>query len=129
MQEFVETAKGQEVARDPDAPTVSGNFGMKLIRSVVDPDKVDPIKNALVDLEVFGITLTDVRDYVPQKLQTVIVWRGRRVTSNFFARVEIDVTVEDDDVDAVVDVIMWNMRMSQPMKPAPSGEMMNHQMN
>jgi len=83
---------------------------MKLIRSVVNPDKVDPIKNALVDLEVFGITLTDVRDYVPQKLQTVIVWRGRRVTSNFFARVEIDVTVEDDDVDAVVDVIMAHAR-------------------
>jgi nitrogen regulatory protein P-II 1 len=79
---------------------------MKLIRSVVDPEKVDHIKAALEKLHVSGITLTNVRDHVPQKVQTVLVWRARRFTSSFFEKVEIEVTVDDDDVDAVVDVIM-----------------------
>jgi nitrogen regulatory protein P-II 1 len=83
---------------------------MKLIRSVVDPDKVDHIKDALDKLHVSGITLTHVRDHIPQQAQTVIVWRSRRFTSSFFEKVEIDITVEDDDVDAVVDVIMGAAR-------------------
>ena len=83
---------------------------MKLIRSVVDPDKVDHIRQALAKMQVLGITLTNVRDHVPQKIQTLVVWRARRFTSSFFERVEIDVTVDDDDVDAVVDVIMGAAR-------------------
>src|SRR5437868_9108728 len=83
---------------------------MKLIRSVVDPTRVDQIKNALSKLNVSGITLTDVRDHVPQKIQTLVVWRARRFTSSFFSKVEVEVTVEDDDVDSVVDVIMGMAR-------------------
>ena len=79
---------------------------MKLIRSVVDPDRVDHIRQALAKLHVLGITLTSVKDHVPQKIQTIVVWRAQRFTSSFFERVEIDVTVDDADVDAVVDVIM-----------------------
>jgi nitrogen regulatory protein P-II 1 len=83
---------------------------MKLIRSVVDPRRVDHIKEALGKLHVFGITLTEVREHVPESVQTVLVWRSHRFTSSFFEKVEIDVTVEDDDVDAVVDVIMGAAR-------------------
>ena len=83
---------------------------MKLIRSVVDPDKVDHIKKALSKLDVSGITLTEVRDHVPEKVQTLVVWRAQRFTSSFFSKVEIEVTVEDDDVDAVVDAIMATAR-------------------
>jgi nitrogen regulatory protein PII len=77
---------------------------------VVDPEKVTHIKDALSKLQVSGITLTEVRDHIPQKVQTLLVWRAKRITSSFFEKVEIDVTVEDDDVDAVVDVIMGTAR-------------------
>lgn len=83
---------------------------MKLIRSVVDPNRVDQIHKALSDLHVSGITLTEVRDHVPQKVQTLVVWRAQRFTSSFFAKVEIEVTVEDADVDAVVDAILKTAR-------------------
>lgn len=83
---------------------------MKLIRSVVNPEKVEGIREALAKMDVSGLTLTEVRDHVPQQVQTVMVWRGRRLTTSFFERVEIDVVVHDDDVDDVVTVILGTAR-------------------
>ena len=56
---------------------------MKLIRSVVDPEKLDHIKAELAKLCVLGITLTTVLDHVPQKERTLVVWRARRFTSRY----------------------------------------------
>jgi len=83
---------------------------VKLIRSVVNPGKVSSIKDALQRLGVSGLTLIEVRDHVPEKLQTVLVFRGRTFTTSFFEKVEIDIVVHDDDVDEVVSVILSTAR-------------------
>jgi nitrogen regulatory protein P-II 1 len=86
---------------------------MKLIRSVVNPGKVDGIKEALAKLDVSGLTLIEVRDHVPGKVQTILVWRGHTFKTSFFEKVEIDVVVHDDDVDNVVTVILGTARTGE----------------
>jgi nitrogen regulatory protein PII len=84
---------------------------MKLIRSVVHPDKVDAVKAALGKLDVLWLTVTQVCDHNPQKTHTM-VWRGRRFEIGA-TRMEIDAAVHDDDVDQVVDVIIKSARTGE----------------
>jgi len=86
---------------------------VKLIRSIVDPGKVSDIKDALHKRGVSGLTLTEVRDHAPEKLQTLLVWRGRRFTTSFFEKIEIDVVVHDDDVDDIVSIILGTARKGE----------------
>jgi nitrogen regulatory protein P-II 1 len=84
---------------------------MKLIRSVIHPDKVDEVKAALNKAAVSWLTVTQVCDHNPQKTHTM-VWRGRRFEVGA-TRLEIDVAVHDDDVDHVVDVIIKTARTGE----------------
>jgi nitrogen regulatory protein P-II 1 len=84
---------------------------MKLIRSVIHPDKLDEVKAALGEIDVLWLTMTHVCDHTPLKKHTV-VWRGYRHEVGA-SRVEIDVAVDDDDVDKVVDVIIRSARTGQ----------------
>ena len=84
---------------------------MKLIRSIIHPDKVDQVKKALGDLAVSWLTVTQVADHNPSRPHTM-VWRGHRYDVGA-VRMEIDVAVDDDDVDHVVDVIIKTARTGQ----------------
>lgn len=85
---------------------------MKLLNSVVRPDKVEDVKNALNRLGVQGLTAREVRDYSPQKHRTD-VWRGSVTCLGYSVKTEISVIVHDDDVDAVVRAIMATARTGQ----------------
>jgi nitrogen regulatory protein P-II 1 len=78
---------------------------MKVIRSIVRPDKVDAVKEALGRLSVCAITVAHVHDYAPQAHETT-VWLGHVYSVGFSSKSEIAVVVHDDDVDDVVDVIL-----------------------
>jgi nitrogen regulatory protein PII len=78
---------------------------MKLISSLVRPERVDSIKVGLGRVNVFAITVAEVRDHAPQKHETT-VWLGHEYTIGSSLKMEIQVVVHDDDVDAVIDVIM-----------------------
>jgi nitrogen regulatory protein PII len=84
---------------------------MKLIRSVVHPDKADAVKAALSQVAVSWLTMTQVCDHNPRKAHT-IVWRGRRCEIGA-TRMEIEVAVDDDDVDQIVDVIIKTARTGE----------------
>ena len=81
---------------------------MKLIRSVIHPDKVEDVKAALTKADVSWLTVTQVCDHNPQQAHTMM-WRGRRFEIGA-VRMEVDVAVHDDDVDRVVDVIIRTAR-------------------
>ena len=85
---------------------------MKLISSVVRSDKVDAIKAALNKVNVFGLTVTEVHDYTPQKHETT-VWRGHEYSVGFSHKLEIDLVVHDDDVDVVVKAILCTARTGE----------------
>jgi nitrogen regulatory protein P-II 1 len=84
---------------------------MKLIRSVIHPDKIDQVKEALKTVEVSWLTTSQVSDHNPSKPHTM-TWRGRRFDVGA-TRIEIDVAVHDDDVDQVVDTIMRSARTGE----------------
>ena len=84
---------------------------MKLIRSVIHPDKIELVKEALKKMEVSWLTVTRVLDHNPSKPHTM-AWRGRLFDVGA-ARMEIDVAVHDDAVDQVVETIIRSARTGE----------------
>ena len=74
---------------------------MKLIKSIVRPNKVDDVKNALERLQISGMTVTEVRGHGKQKGHTAI-YRGQEYNVSLLPKMEIEVVVPDSVVaDAV----------------------------
>ena len=66
---------------------------MKLIKSIVRPNKVDEVKEALAKLSIAGMTVTEVRGHGKQKGHTAI-YRGKEYNVSLLPKMEIDVVVE-----------------------------------
>ncbi len=77
---------------------------MKMVTAVVKPFKIDDVREALTDLGVEGLTVTEVRGYGRQKGQTEI-YRGAEYSVHFLPKVKIEVAVDDGLVEPVVDTI------------------------
>ena len=73
---------------------------MKLIVGIVKPFKVDDVKDAIKDLGVQGLTVSDVQGFGRQRGHTE-VYRGAEYTIDFVPKVRIDILVDDEDVDRV----------------------------
>lgn len=78
---------------------------MKLITAIVKPFKLEDVKNALNAHGVAGMSVSEVSGVGQQKGHTE-VYRGAEYTVNLIPKVRIEVLVDDDQVDAVVDVIV-----------------------
>ena len=74
---------------------------MKLIGGIVKPFKLDDVKDAVKDLGVQGLTVSDVQGFGRQRGHTE-VYRGAEYTIDFVPKVRIEILVDDDDVDRVV---------------------------
>ena len=77
---------------------------MKLIKSIIRPNKVDEVRDALEKLSISGLTVSDVRGHGRQKGHTA-VYRGKEYSVSLLPKVEIDVVVEDDMVDDAIKAI------------------------
>ena len=77
---------------------------MKLIVGIVKPFKVDDVKDAIKDLGVQGLTVSDVQGFGRQRGHTE-VYRGAEYQVDFVPKVKVEIVVEDDDVDGIVDAI------------------------
>jgi nitrogen regulatory protein P-II 1 len=86
---------------------------MKLISSIVRPEKVEVIKTALSKVNLLALTVTQVHDYAPQQHETT-VWRAREYTLGFSVKMAIDFVVHDEDVDEAVRVIICSARTGAP---------------
>jgi nitrogen regulatory protein P-II 1 len=85
---------------------------VKLVSSIVRLEKLDCVKQALTRMHVHGLTVSEVHDHSPQRLETT-VWMGREYNLDSSTKVEIDVVVHDDDVDNVVSEIIRTARTGQ----------------
>ncbi len=74
---------------------------MKLIVGIVKPFKLDDVKDAVKDLGVHGLTVSDVQGFGRQRGHTE-VYRGAEYTIDFVPKVRIEILVDDGDVDRVV---------------------------
>ncbi len=78
---------------------------MKLIIAIIQPAKVEAVKEALNKVEVFRLTMLDCRGFGRQKGQTE-VYRGHELTVNLLHKVQLQVAVNDDFVEPTVNAIM-----------------------
>ena len=82
---------------------------MKKIEAVIKPFKLDDVKEALNELGVVGMTVTEVRGFGRQKGHTEL-YRGSEYTIDFLPKVRVEVVVDDDRVDRVADAIVGAAR-------------------
>lgn len=77
---------------------------MKAIRAIIKPYKLDDVKDALLQLGVTGLTVTEVRGHGRQKGHTEL-YRGAEYSVDFVPKTEVTVVIPADQVDAVVGAI------------------------
>jgi nitrogen regulatory protein P-II 2 len=85
---------------------------MKLVKSIVRPDKVDEVREALEKLKIGGMTVTDVRGHGRQKGHTA-VYRGKEYSVTLLPKVEIEVVVPDNVVDEVIQAVTLAARTGE----------------
>ncbi len=78
---------------------------MKLIIAVIQPTKLEAVKNALADVEVYRLTVMDVQGFGRQKGHTE-VYRGHEFTVNLLRKIELQIAVNEDFVEATVNAII-----------------------
>ena len=77
---------------------------MKKIEAVIKPFKLDDVKDALHEVGVVGMTVTEVKGFGRQKGHTEL-YRGSEYTIDFLPKVKVEVVVSEAMVDKVVAVI------------------------
>ncbi|MBI3625660.1 MAG: P-II family nitrogen regulator [Candidatus Rokubacteria bacterium] len=77
---------------------------MKKIEAIIKPFKLDDVKEALTELGIVGMTITEVRGFGRQKGHTEL-YRGSEYTIDFLPKVKVEVVVPDSLVDKVVNTI------------------------
>ncbi len=82
---------------------------MKLVTAIVKPFKIDEVKDALKDIGVQGMTVTESRGFGRQRGHTE-VYRGAEYQIDFVPKVRLEVLVDDSLVDRVVQAIIDSAR-------------------
>jgi nitrogen regulatory protein P-II 2 len=82
---------------------------MKLITAIIKPLKLEQLREALSDLGVQGITVTEVRGYGRQKGHTEL-YRGAEYVVDFLPKAKIEVAVDDGIVEPAIDAIAMAAR-------------------
>ncbi len=82
---------------------------MKMIRAVIKPYKLDDVKDALGDIGVSGLTVTEVRGHGRQKGHTEL-YRGAEYNVDFLPKTEVAIVVADEQVDEAVNTIVQAAR-------------------
>ncbi|MEE8601787.1 P-II family nitrogen regulator [Euzebya tangerina] len=82
---------------------------MKLVMAIVKPFKVEDVKEALREVGVAGLTVSEARGFGRQRGHTE-VYRGAEYQVDFVPKSRIEVMVDDDQVDGVIDAIVKSAR-------------------
>ena len=77
---------------------------MKMVVAIIKPFKLDDVREALSEVGMTGITVTEVKGFGRQKGHTDL-YRGAEYVVDFLPKVKIEIAVTDDRVDAVVDAV------------------------
>lgn len=85
---------------------------MKLITAIIKPFKSDDVREALSELGISGMTLTEVKGFGRQKGHTEL-YRGAEYVIDFLPKVKLEVAVADELADAVVEAICKSANSGQ----------------
>ena len=85
---------------------------MKLIIAIIQPNKLEDVKAALTDVEVFRLTVMDCQGFGRQKGQTE-VYRGHEFTVNLMRKVQLQIAVNDNFVEPTINAILKGGRTGE----------------
>ena len=77
---------------------------MKFVSAIIKPFKLDEVREALSNLGVQGITVTEVKGFGRQKGHTEL-YRGAEYVVDFLPKVKIEIAIQDDLLDQVIEAI------------------------
>jgi len=77
---------------------------MKLITAIIKPFKVDDVRQAIADLGVQGVTITEVQGFGRQRGHTEI-YRGAEYRVDFLPKTKVEIAVDDTVVEQVIEAI------------------------
>jgi len=77
---------------------------MKLVVAIIKPFKLDDVREALHDIDVQGMTVTESKGFGRQKGHTEI-YRGAEYAIEFLPKIRLEIAVSDDKLDSVIEAI------------------------
>lgn len=77
---------------------------MKLVTAIIKPFKLDDVRQALSDVGVQGVTVTEVKGFGRQKGHTEL-YRGAEYVVDFLPKVKLEIAVSSDTVESVIEAI------------------------
>jgi nitrogen regulatory protein P-II 2 len=88
------------------------DWQMKIVTAIIKPFKLDEVRDALTNIGVHGLTVTEVKGYGRQKGHTEI-YRGAEYAISFLPKLKVEVAVGANVVDKVVEAITATARTGQ----------------
>ena len=82
---------------------------MKLVTAIIKPFKLDDVRDALAEVGVQGITVTEVKGFGRQKGHTEL-YRGAEYVVDFLPKVKIEVAIDAKQLDRVIEAIVKSAR-------------------
>ncbi len=77
---------------------------MKLVTAILKPFKLDDVREALSDIGITGITVTEVKGFGRQKGHTEL-YRGAEYVVDFLPKIKMEIAITSEQVEAVIDAI------------------------
>ena len=77
---------------------------MKLVTAIIKPFKLDDVREALAEISVQGMTVTEVKGFGRQKGHTEL-YRGAEYVVDFLPKVKVEVAIADDALERVIEAI------------------------
>ena len=82
---------------------------MKKIEAIIKPFKLEDVKDALSEVEVSGMTVSEVKGYGRQQGHSEL-YRGAEYVVDFLPKIKIEIIVKEDDVDKAIEAIIRSAR-------------------
>ncbi len=82
---------------------------MKLVVAIIKPFKLDDVREALADVGVQGVTVTEVKGFGRQKGHTEL-YRGAEYVVDFLPKIKLEVAIADNQLDRVIEAIQQSAR-------------------
>jgi nitrogen regulatory protein PII len=82
---------------------------MKFIVAIIQPHRIDAVREALTEVGVGGLTVSEVRGYGRQRGHKE-VYRGAEYTINYVPKLKLEIAVDDDKADELAELIMRSAR-------------------
>jgi len=78
---------------------------MKMVIAIIKPFRLDDVRDALANIGIKGITVTEVKGFGRQKGHTEL-YRGAEYVVDFLPKVKLEIAIAEDQVESVVDAIV-----------------------